>query len=84
MSDLILSLPYCYRHIAVYVVQIINIILGRRGSRGMSAHPIICASPYVSFPGFALYIAVLCGFDKHSYLTSWLNAHIHNTCIHLL
>ena len=29
MSDLILSLPYYHRHIAVYVVQIINTILGR-------------------------------------------------------
>ena len=33
--------------------------------------------------GFAFYIAVLCGFDKHLYLTSCLNAHNHNTCIRL-
>ena len=30
---------------------------------------------------FAFYIAVRCGFDKHLYLTSCLNAHNHNTCI---
>ena len=35
---------------------------------------------YVSFTGFAFYIAVRCGFDKHSYLTSCLNAYNHNTC----
>ena len=29
MSDLILSLPHYHRHIAIYVVQIINTILGR-------------------------------------------------------
>ena len=39
--------------------------------------------PYVSFTEFAFYIAVRCGFDKHLYLTSCLNAHNHNTCIHL-
>ena len=39
--------------------------------------------PYVSFTGFAFYIAVRCGFDKHLYLTSCLNAHNHNTCIRL-
>ena len=38
---------------------------------------------YVSFAGFAFYIAVRCGFDKHLYLTSCLNAHNHNTCIRL-
>ena len=32
---------------------------------------------------FAFYVAVRCGFDKHLYLTSCLNAHNHNTCIHL-
>ena len=37
--------------------------------------------PYVSFTGFAFYIAVHCGFDKHLYLTSCLIAHNHNTCI---
>ena len=29
MSDLILSLPYYHRHIAIYIVQIIDTILGR-------------------------------------------------------
>ena len=29
----------------------------------------------MSFTGFAFYIAVRCGFDKHLYLTSCLNAH---------
>ena len=38
---------------------------------------------YVSFTGFAFYIAVGCGFHKHLYLTSCLNAHNHNTCIRL-
>ena len=33
------------------------------------------------FTGFAFYIAVRCGFDKHLYLTSCLNVHNHNTCI---
>jgi len=31
--------------------------------------------------GFAFYIAVRCGFDKHLYLTSCLNAHNRNTCV---
>ena len=29
MSDLILSLPHYHRHIAIYVVQIIEFFLGR-------------------------------------------------------
>ena len=37
----------------------------------------------MSFKGFAFYIAVRCGFDKHLYLTSCLNAHNHNKCIRL-
>ena len=37
----------------------------------------------MSFMGFAFYIAVRCGFDKHLYLTSCLNAHNHNICIRL-
>ena len=37
----------------------------------------------MSFTGFAFYIAVPCGFDKHLYLTSCLYAHNHNTCIRL-
>ena len=67
MSDLILSLPHYHRHIAIYVVQIIDTMLG-----------CMCL-----FTGFAFYIAVRCGFDKHLYLTSCLNAHNHNTCIRL-
>ena len=35
----------------------------------------------MSFAGFAFYIAVRCGFDKHLYMTSCLNAHNHNICI---
>ena len=38
---------------------------------------------YVFLTGFAFYIAVRCGFYKHLYLTSCLNAHNHNTCIRL-
>ena len=68
MSDLILSLSHYHRHIAIYVVQIIDTY---------------DAKLYVSFTGFAFYIAVRCGFDKHLYLTSCLNAHNHNTCIRL-
>ena len=37
----------------------------------------------MSFTGFAFYIAVRCGFDKHLYLPGCLNAHNHNTCIRL-
>jgi len=37
----------------------------------------------VSFTGFAFYIAVRGGFDKHLYLTSCLNAHNHYSCIRL-
>ena len=54
---------------AIYVVQIIDTPNKFR--------------TYVSFTGFAFYIAVRCGFDKHLYLTSCLNAHNHNTCIRL-
>ena len=39
--------------------------------------------PYGFFTGFAFYIAVRCGFDKHLYLTSCINAHNHNTCMRL-
>ena len=65
MSNLILSLSHYHRPIAIYVVQIIDTMLG------------------CTFTGFAFYIAVRCGFDKHLYLTSCLNAHNHNTCIRL-
>ena len=33
--------------------------------------------------GFAFYIGVRCGFDKHLYLTRCLNARNHNKCIRL-
>ena len=37
----------------------------------------------MSVTGFAFYIAVRCGFDKHLYVTSCLNAHNHNTCMYV-
>ena len=37
----------------------------------------------MSFTGFAFYVAVRCGVDKHIYLTGYLNAHNHNTYIRL-
>ena len=37
----------------------------------------------MSFTGFAFYIGIRYGFDKHLYLTSCLNAHNHNTSIRL-
>ena len=37
----------------------------------------------MSFTAFAFYIAVRCGFDKHLYLTSCLNAYNNNICIRL-
>ncbi len=61
MSDLILSLPYYHRHIGHY-------------SDLRSADNRHDCRPYVSFTGFAFYIAVL---------TSCLNAHNHNTRIRL-
>ena len=69
MPDLILSLPHYHRHLAICVVQIID-----------TPHNV---RPYMSFAGFPFYIAVRCGFDKHLYLTSCLNAHNHNTSIRL-
>jgi hypothetical protein len=63
MSDLILSLPHCHKHY----------------SDLRSSDSILDFRPYVYFTGFAMYIAVRCGFDKHLYLTSCLNAHNHNT-----
>ena len=69
MPDLILSLRHYHAHIAICVVQIIDTPHNFRS--------------YVFFAGFAFYIAVRCGFDKHLYLTSCLNAHNHNTCIRL-
>ena len=67
MSDLILSLPIYHRH---YIDL-------------RSADNKHDFRPYVYFTRFAFYIAVRCGFDKHLYLTSCLNAHNHNTCIRL-
>ena len=69
MPELILSLPHYHRHITICVVQIID-----------TPHNVI---PCMSFVGFAFCIAVRCGFDKHLYLTSCLNARNHNTCIRL-
>ena len=66
MSDLILSLPHYHRHIAIYD-YVVQIINTILGR--------MCLT------GFAFYIAVRCGFDKHLYLTSYLNAHNRNTCI---
>ena len=70
MHYLELGLPHYHRHRAIYVVQIIDTPTNL--GRGV----------YVSFARFAFYI-VRCGFDKHLYLTSCLNAHDHNTCIRL-
>ena len=67
MSDLILNLSHYHRH-----VDDLRSADNRHDVR-----------PYVSFTGFAFDIAVRCGFDKHLYLTSCLNAHNHNTCIRL-
>ena len=67
MSDLILSLSHYHRHIAIYVVQIIDTMLGR-----------MCLLRDLRFT-----FAVRCGFYKQLYLTSCLNAHNHNTCIRL-
>ena len=69
MPDLILSLPQYHRHIAICVVQIIDTPYNFK--------------PCVYFAGFAFYIAVRCGFDKHLYLTNCLNAHNRNTSIRL-
>ena len=68
MSDLIVRLLHYHRHIAIYVVQLIDTILGR-----------MCLLRDLHFT----FIALRCGFDKHLYLTSCLNAHSHNTCIRL-
>ena len=43
----------------------------------------VTVRPHVSFTEFVFYIAVCCGFSKHLYLTSCLNAHNHNTCMHM-
>ena len=69
MSDLVLNLPH-YTIIDIY-------------SDLRSADNRHDCRPHVSFTGFAFYIAVRCGFVKHLYLTSCLNAHNHNPCIRL-
>ena len=69
MSDLILSLPHYHRHSDLC-------------SADNRHSPQIVAVCY--FTDFAFYIAVRCGFDKHLYLTSCLNAHNHNTCTRLV
>ena len=67
MSDLTLSLLHYHRHY----------------SNLRSADKRHSFRPYVSFTGFAFYIAVRSGFDKQLYMRSCLNAHNHNTCIRL-
>ena len=67
MTDLVLSLPHYHRSY----------------SDLRSADNRHDVRPCVSFTGFAFYIAVRCGFDKHLYLTSCVNAHNYNTCIRL-
>ena len=68
MSDLMLSLPHYHRHSDLCSAN-------NRHSHNFRS--------YVSFTGFAFYIAVHCDFDNHLYLTSCLNAHNRNTCIRL-
>ena len=65
MSDLILGLSHYHRHSHSDLRNADN----RHDAR-----------LYVSFTGFAFYIAVRCGF---LHLTSCLNAHNHNTCIRM-
>ena len=69
MSDLILSLPHCHRHVTIYVAQIVYTILGR-----------MC--PLVLLFTL-LYVVVSQQFVKHTYLACCLNAHNHNAGIHL-
>ena len=68
MAALILSLSHYHRH---------NYSDLRRADNRHDFRP------YVTYTGFAFYIATRCGFGKHLYLTSCLNAHNHNTCIRL-
>ena len=62
---------------------ILSLPLSQTRSDLRNAESIHDFKPYVSFTGFAFYIAVRCGFDKHLYLTSCLNAQNHKTCIRL-
>ena len=43
----------------------------------------MCGAYFIVVALFAFYIVVRCGFDKHLYLTSCLNAYNHNICIRL-
>ena len=70
MSNLILSLPRYHRHIGVYVAQIVLTILNH-----------VCHLRDLHFT--LLNVLVSQQFDKHLYLTSYLNVHNHKTCIHL-
>ena len=67
MSDLILSLSHYHRHIAIYVVQIIDTMLScmclLRDLRFTLLYVVVSISTYM--------------------MTSCLNAHNHNTCIRL-
>ena len=66
---------------------ILSLPLSQTPSDLRSAESIHDFGPYVSFTGFAFYIAVYVEvsqqFDEHIYLTSCLNARNHNTCIYL-
>ena len=74
----------CYTFLILNVrFNIEFITLDHRHSDLRSADNRHDARLYVSFTGFAFYIVLRCGFDKHLYLTSCLNAHNHNTCIRL-
>ena len=64
------DLNHCYRHIAIYVAPRAYTILGR-----------MCLLRDLHFT--LLYVVVSQQFDKHLYLTSYINARNHNTCIHL-
>ena len=68
MFDLILSLPHYHRHMAIYVVQIIDTILG-----------LMCLLRDLHFT--LLYVVV--SISTYLYLTSSLNAYNHNTYIRL-
>ena len=67
MFDLILSFPHYQRHIAIYVVKIIDTILVY--FTGFAFYIAVRC-------GFDKYLL-------YKYLTSCLNAHNHNTCIRL-
>ena len=72
MPDLILRLSHCHRHrpTAIYIAQLVDTILGR-----------MCLLRDFHFT--LLCVVVSQQFGKHLNPTSCLNAHNHNTCIHL-